>query len=156
MDMRFAVKYKLCREKGMMGVTATFSRIIRKCSIKAPLKDDYDYFNWVLIPEWIKQGIVFLPVKDYKNIENHFYTEVYSFTKNEDDSYSFEVVNAGRDEVDEVIIADKYDKFALSLNYEKYIESGKFTLDQLVKQKLITKEIKRKKSLPLPELDFEE
>lgn len=154
--MKFAVKYKLEREKGMMNITATYSRLIRKNGIKTPMKDDYDFLNWVLIPEFIKQGMVFAPVRNFKEIDKYVYVEVYSFKKNNNDEYSFEIINPDKDDIEEVIVADRLDRFSLSLNYDKYIESGEFTLDKLVKQKIITKEIKRKKKVPLPDLEFED
>lgn len=154
--MKFAVKYRLKREKGTIFYTATFSRIVRKKSFKLPLKDDIEYLNWVLIPEWIKQGIVFLPVKDFNNIEKHVYIEVYSFTKKENDEFSFEVINASKDDIEELLVTDKTDRFALALSYDKFIESGKFTLDQLVRKKIITKEIKRQHRVPAPDLEFDD
>lgn len=154
--MKFAVQYRLKREKGTMYYTATFSRIVGKESFKTPIKDDKDYLTWIVIPEWIKQGAIFIPVKDFKNIDKYIYYEVYSFIK-KNDNFVFEIINVRPYEKLEELITDYTNRFTLSLNYDKYTESGKFTLDQLVRQKVIEKQptVKKRRLAP-PELDFEE
>ena len=154
--MKFSVTYKLEKQGGMMSVSATFILIKNKNSFKTSIKDEYDYLKWVLIPEWIKQGIVFLPVEDFKRIDEYTYYEVFILTK-KDDIFTFELANKYNDEEEVVIARDLVEKFALSLNYEKYIESGKFTLDQLVKKKVIIPDFKiKRRNTKATDLEYEE